>query len=105
MDQRVERLAWDSPDPPDERSVSRRLRDERLDPIAWANGPFDRYAMHRHGYEKLLFCAAGSITFQVGEPPQEIELRPGDGLRIPAGTPHAATVGPSGCTCVEGHRG
>jgi hypothetical protein len=31
----------------------------------------------------------------------DIALSAGDRLDLPAGTPHAATVGASGCACVE----
>ena len=100
----VERLAWQRSDPPNLDSVSRLLRAEGLDPIAWSNGPGDRYDRHSHGYEKLLWCAAGSITFHLGDPRDEVELTAGEGLVLPAGTPHSAVVGSGGCTCVEGHR-
>jgi quercetin dioxygenase-like cupin family protein len=35
---------------------------------------------------------------------EAIELAPGDGFVLPPGTRHSALVGPSGCTCLEGHR-
>ncbi len=60
--------------------------------------------MHQHGYTKLLMCAAGSITFLIGPDAAAVELNPGEGFVLPAGTPHAAVVGPGGCTCLEGHR-
>ncbi len=72
--------------------------------MAWSNGPDDRYAAHEHGFTKLLLCAAGSITFLVGDDEAPVELSAGDGLVLPPGTRHAAIVGPQGCTCVEGHR-
>ena len=98
-------LQWREADgTPSVASVSRRLRGEGVDPSAWSNGPGDRYAAHDHGYTKVLMCAAGSITFFVGEERVSVELVPGDGLVLPAGTSHAAIVGPGGCTCVEGHR-
>ena len=100
----VERLAWQRSDPPNLDSVSRLLGAEGLEPIAWSNGPGDRYARHAHAYEKVLWCAAGSIRFRVGDPPDEVELTAGAGLVLRAGTPHSAVVGPAGCTCVEGHR-
>jgi len=31
----------------------------------------------------------------------DFELRPGDRLDVDPGTPHGATVGPEGVTCVE----
>ncbi len=98
------RLAWRGGEAPSTASVERRLRAEGVEPYAWANGPGDRYAVHEHGYTKLLMCAAGSITFLVGPAAEPVELRPGEGFVLPAGTAHAAIVGPSGCTCLEGHR-
>jgi quercetin dioxygenase-like cupin family protein len=97
-------LAWDRPDQPSIASVTERLRAEGVEPYAWSNRPGDRYAVHQHGYTKLLMCAAGSITFMVGPDATPVELRAGDGFVLPAGTPHAAEVGPAGCTCLEGHR-
>lgn len=81
-----------------------RLRGLGVDPYAWSNGPGDRYAAHEHGYDKLLVCAAGSITFLVGPADAPVNLAAGQGFELPAGTRHAAVVGPDGCTCLEGHR-
>jgi quercetin dioxygenase-like cupin family protein len=97
-------LDWDRADAPSASSVAQRLRDAGVEPYAWSNAPGDRYAVHEHGYTKLLMCAAGSITFLVGPDAQPVELRPGDGFVLPPATPHAAVVGPTGCTCLEGHR-
>jgi len=81
-----------------------RLEAAGVEPYAWSNGPGDRYAAHEHRTTKLLICAEGSITFLVGPDEQPVELSAGDGLVLPAGTRHAAVVGPDGCTCLEGHR-
>jgi len=81
-----------------------RLRSLGVAPIAWSNGPGDRYGAHEHATTKLLVCASGSITFLVGAGSIPVELRAGEGFELPAGTRHAAVVGPDGCTCVEGHR-
>jgi quercetin dioxygenase-like cupin family protein len=97
-------LAWPSPEPPAPDSVARRLRDEGVEPYAWSNGPGDEYATHTHGYEKVLMCASGSITFFVGRERSPVELHVGEGFVLPAGTDHSAVVGPEGCTCLEGHR-
>jgi hypothetical protein len=102
--QPLHRLEWTASVPPTVAAVSQRLREEGVEPYAWSNGPGDRYAVHQHGYTKLLMCAAGSITFLVGTHASPVELAPGDGFVLPAGTPHAAVVGPAGCTCLEGHR-
>lgn len=98
------RLTWDDAEPPGPASVAARLRREGVEPYAWSNGPGDRYTPHAHDYTKLLMCAAGSITFLVGEAGTPLELRPGEGFVLPAGTRHAAIVGSAGCTCLEGHR-
>ena len=81
-----------------------RLRDLGVEPHAWSNGPGDRYAEHDHRTTKLLICAEGSITFLVGPEAVPLELTAGKGFVLPAGTLHAAVVGPEGCTCLEGHR-
>ena len=97
-------LAWRDADAPTATSVARRLREEGVEPYAWSNGPGDRYGAHDHDYEKVLMCAAGSIVFRVGPGAEPVELRAGDGFVLPAGTRHAADVGPEGCTCLEGRR-
>jgi len=69
------------------------------DPRAWGNGPGDTYGRHEHPRAKVLFCLDGSIVFHTNE--GDVALSAGDRLDLPAGTEHAATVGPSGCACVE----
>lgn len=96
-------LRWDGDGPPNVAGVAERLRREGVAPSSWSNGPGDRYAAHEHPYDKLLMCAEGSITFFVGPEEKPVELLPGEGFVLPAGTRHAALVGPEGCTCVEGH--
>jgi quercetin dioxygenase-like cupin family protein len=81
-----------------------RLRNEASDCYSWSNGPGDRYAPHSHGYEKVLYCVDGSITFVLDADGQRLELKAGDRMVMPAGTVHAAEVGPRGCTCIEGKR-
>jgi hypothetical protein len=90
-----------------------RLRAEGLDPGGWSNGPGDRYAAHRHAYDKVIVVAAGSITFGLpgsglpgsGLPRSDagLALSPGDRLELPAGTDHDAIVGVSGVSCLEAH--
>jgi mannose-6-phosphate isomerase-like protein (cupin superfamily) len=89
---------------PGTQGADQALRSAGVIPSAWANGPGDRYAAHEHPYTKLLICAEGSITFLVGPDEEPVELGSGDGFVLPPGTRHAAVVGPSGCTCLEGHR-
>jgi quercetin dioxygenase-like cupin family protein len=79
------------------------LRDEGCSsPRSWSNRPGDTYGRHSHGYHKVLFCLAGSITFHLGE--DDVRLQAGDRLDLAPGTDHAATVGDGGCACVEASR-
>jgi quercetin dioxygenase-like cupin family protein len=80
-----------------------RLAAQGLSAGSWSNGPHDRYAAHRHGYDKVLVCGAGSIDFELPELGRTVRLDPGDRLDLPAGTLHAATVGAEGVTCLEAH--
>jgi hypothetical protein len=68
-------------------------------PRPWSNGPGDRYGWHEHPYRKVLFCVEGSITFHTDA--GDVDLVAGDRLDLDPGTRHAATVGSTGCACVE----
>ena len=78
------------------------LRSEGLDPETWSNEPGHEYGHHSHPYHKVLVCLEGSITFHTGA--GDVVLEEGDRLELPPGIEHAATVGPSGVTCVEAQR-
>ncbi len=82
-------------------SLAELLRAEGMAPGSWSNGPGDVYGAHAHDYDKVLVCAAGSITF--GLAGRAVDLRTGDRLELPAGTRHDAVVGPQGVTCLEAH--
>ena len=81
-----------------------KLRAEAHDCYSWSNGPGDRYAAHSHGYDKVLYCVDGSITFVLEAEGRRLELNGGDRMILPAGTVHSAVVGPGGCSCIEGRR-
>ena len=83
--------------------LAARLGAEGLRTASWANGPGDVYAAHAHGFDKVLVCAAGSIDFGLPLHGEQVSLRPGDRLDLPAGTAHDAVVGPEGVTCLEAH--
>ncbi len=87
----------------DEPGLRTRLAGEGLDAQTWGNGPFDVYGEHRHGYDKVLVAAAGSITFHLPELGRDVLLDAGDRLNLPADTLHGADVGPQGVTCLEAH--
>lgn len=84
------------------RDLENWFREEGLVSRSWSNQPGDVYAEHTHPYHKVLFCARGSIVFHT--PDGDIELAPGDRLDVEPGTPHAATVGDAGVTCIEAAR-
>ena len=84
--------------------IRTRLEAEARHVYEWSNGPDEVYAAHSHGYEKVLYCVNGSISFHLEADGRSIELGPGDRMVLPAGTPHSAVVGPGGCTCIEGQR-
>jgi quercetin dioxygenase-like cupin family protein len=83
--------------------VRDRLALEGISVSAWGNDPGDRYAAHAHAYDKVLVAVAGSIVFRLPTLGTAQELRTGDRLDLPAGTVHAADVGPEGVRCLEGH--
>lgn len=82
-----------------EEAVLQRLRAEGLASSGWRNGPGERYGWHEHAYDKLLYCTEGGIVFHTDD--GDLALDAGDGMVMTAGTSHAATVGPTGCRCIE----
>ena len=98
---KLELMRWPGAEPATDDAILDLYRQEGLSPYRWGNGPGDRYGTHTHSYNKVLYCASGSITFVPnGEP---VEMEAGDRLDLPAGTPHSAIVGPRGCSCFEAH--
>lgn len=100
-------MRWSAATPPGEEELVTRMRREGLSPSRWSNGPGDTYTTHSHGYEKVLYCAHGSIRFVLpdqaaGE--QQIDLAPGDCMILPPGVRHSAVVGPHGVVCLEATR-
>ena len=90
--------------PPTEEALLALYWAERLRPYSWSNGPHHTYALHEHGYEKVLRAVRGSIRFDLPERSESVELQAGDTLVLPAGVVHGAVVGPQGVTCMEAHR-
>ena len=100
-------IRWQETQPPQEQELRRRMQQEGLSPYAWSNGPGDRYAVHSHTYEKVLYCVRGSIRFVLPDRPDSIsavDLAPGDCMVLPAGVRHSAEVGPQGVLCLEATR-
>jgi len=95
---------WPPREAPSDAKLESRLRDEDLSPGWWSNGAGERHGTHSHRYHKVLYCARGSIRFDLPDSGESFDLRPGDRLDIPPGTRHSALVGPMGVTCVEAAR-
>jgi len=57
---------------------------------------------HTHDADELLWAVCGSARLRVGD--QELSLAPGIQVRIPAGTPHAALLGPEGLVAAQVYR-
>jgi quercetin dioxygenase-like cupin family protein len=76
---------------------------ERAGSMTWSNGPGDRYAAHRHDYDKVLLVLAGSIAFELAEAGRSATIGEGGRLDLPSGTLHAALVGSAGVRCLELH--
>jgi quercetin dioxygenase-like cupin family protein len=57
-----------------------------------------------HSYTKIIYVVHGSITFGLPDLGQQIRLKAGDRLDLPAGTIHDAVVGPQGVVCLEAHK-
>jgi quercetin dioxygenase-like cupin family protein len=97
-------VPWDSTDPPTEGLIRTILAEENLKPYAWGNSPGDVYQAHAHGYHKVIYVVQGSITFGLPQEGQQVTLKAGDRLELPAGTQHNAIVGENGVHCLEAHR-
>jgi uncharacterized protein YjlB len=102
-------IRWQGATRPQEQELRGLMQKEGLSPYSWSNGPFDTYAVHSHGYEKVLYCVRGSIRFVLPDEPdgsdyRNIDLSPGDCMVLPAGVRHSAFVGPQGVTCLEATR-
>ena len=94
---------WSGSVAPTEQALRLLLEREGLQPYSWANRPLDRYAPHRHDYDKVICVVQGSITFGLPQSGKSLELKAGDRLDLPSGTMHDAVVGAEGVLCLEAH--
>jgi quercetin dioxygenase-like cupin family protein len=101
---RVRVIPWSGGQTPTESELERLLEGEGLSYYRWSDAPGDVYDAHTHAYDKVIYVVRGSITFGLPEEGQEIRLKVGDCLDLPAGMAHDAVVGPQGVTCLEAHR-
>lgn len=95
---------WADPVIPNQSKLWQLMSDEGLNPYAWSNGPHDVYSAHSHSYNKVIYVVEGSITFGLPEFGQQLTMKAGDRLDLPAGTVHDAVVGAEGVVCLEAHK-
>jgi uncharacterized protein YjlB len=95
---------WADPLSPTQSSLWQRMSDEGLSPYSWSNGPHNVYSAHSHSYNKVIYVVQGTITFGLPELGQQLTLKAGDRLDLPAGIVHNATVGAQGVVCLEAHK-
>jgi quercetin dioxygenase-like cupin family protein len=96
------RIPWDRSDPPAEAALRERLEAEGFEVSRWHDGPGAAYAPHAHDHDESLWVVQGEISFGAGG--RDLRLGPGDRLMLPAGTVHAARVGPARATYLIGER-
>jgi quercetin dioxygenase-like cupin family protein len=97
-------IPWSDTVPPTQAMLWRIMTDEGLSPYSWSNAPQDMYAAHSHSYNKVIYVVQGSITFGLPEFNQQLTLKAGDRLDLPAGIVHDAVVGAQGVVCLEAHK-
>lgn len=95
---------WSDSTPPTESTLRQLYADEGLSPYQWSNGPHDVYSAHSHSYNKVIYVVRGSITFGLPELHQQLAMKAGDRLDLPAGVVHDAVVGAQGVVCLEAHK-
>lgn len=94
---------WSEESTPTEMVIQCLLDDEGLQAYGWSNGPGDRYAAHKHSYDKVIYVVRGEIVFGLPDLGESVRLVAGDRLYLAQGVRHNASVGPNGVYCLEAH--
>jgi quercetin dioxygenase-like cupin family protein len=90
---------WSPTYEPSEFELIRLLENRKIDAEPWTAEAGETIASHQNDHDKRLWCAEGSIIFVIDGKP--LSMQAGDAMELPAGTPHEATAGLTGCTCYE----
>lgn len=89
-----------APAPTDvDRAVAALATEGWTDASPWESTPEQHYPAHKHRYEKVVVCVAGSIVFTTEG--SLISLDAGERMDMEANTVHEAVAGPQGSVCVE----
>ncbi|MEO2083640.1 MAG: cupin domain-containing protein [Desulfurobacteriaceae bacterium] len=87
----------------DEEVVKKTLKEEGYTNLfTWTDPPNTRYSWHTHPSDEVRWILEGEIT--IGTEEKTVTLKPGDKLRVPAGTRHWAEVGKEGVKYVCGSK-
>ncbi len=92
---------WEGGQHPTLNVITRMMESEGLRPYMWMNNPNHRYGVRSHGYAKVLYVVDGVLEIVLPETNEQIRLRGGDRVEIPAGVRHGTIVGNTGARCVE----
>lgn len=92
---------WHGSEHPTFSNITRQMKKEGLRPYMWTNMANHRYGVRSHGYDKVLYVVDGSIELSFPDLGQQLIMRPGDRVDVPAGVRHGTIVGNKGACCVE----
>jgi len=86
-----------------EEEIFKKLKKEGyVNLFVWSDPPNAFYDWHVHPFNEVRWVVEGEITIETEE--RVYRLKPGDKLKVPAGTRHKALVGSSGVTYVCGSK-
>jgi len=97
-------IRWQKQETPQEHDLRQQMHSQGLTPYTWSNSPGERYTVHSHSYQKVLYCVQGSIRFILPDVEGNdglLTLTPGDCMILPPHVRHSAEVGAQGVTCLE----
>ncbi len=92
---------WRGSEHPTFSNITRQMKKEGLRPYMWTNMANHRYGIRSHGYDKVLYVVDGSIELSFPDLGQQLLMRSGDRVDVPAGVRHGTIVGNKGACCVE----
>ena len=92
---------WQGGQHPTLSNITRLVKQEGLRPYVWENNANHRHAVRTHGYHKILYVIEGTLNVVLPDSNQQVRLRGGDRMDIPAGVRHGIIAGSSGVRCME----
>lgn len=97
----VEVRRWQGGQHPTVSAITRLMLKEGLRPYLWENAANHRYPVRSHGYDKILYVIDGTVDITLPDSNQQVRLRSGDRIDLPAGIRHGVIVSGSGARCME----